>query len=200
MVQGGQRTEMFAADQPPLPAETGPATPGYHRHVDGSGSQPMRAESSPSKPWSSMLPTHGPARWFKTPEGRNWLDYHGFSTPPVYAPDKECSAGDPTPRNLAISIHDGDVITQPTVVVHGSASASDGIKSWTLEFGLGNDPNRWTTLAQGDQGVKNAPCPQLGSVQPAQSADHAASVRAGQERLHGRLRPLHAGAARADSD
>ncbi len=152
---GGQRTEIFAADQPPLPAGQDlrrQVTIDTWTGLEASDACQSYTEKAMvinvTDPWAR--------KWFKTPEGRNWLDSHGFSTPPVYAPDKECSAGDPRP-NLALSIHDGDVITQPTVVVHGSASASDGIKSWTLEFGLGNDPNSWTTLAQGDQGVKNAP-------------------------------------------
>lgn len=95
-------------------------------------------------------------KWLETGAGRNWLDDHNFSSPPVYAPERECTAGDPRPT-LALSINDGETINQPTVVVTGSATASDKVRSWTLEFGLGNDPNNWTTLAQGDQPVNNAP-------------------------------------------
>ncbi len=152
---GGTRTEIFAPGQPPLPAsqdlkrqltidtwtglQAGDACQNYTEKV---------TVINVTDPWAR--------KWFKTRDGRNWLDDNGFSDPPVYASNKECSSGDPQP-NLDLSLHDGDTINQPTLLVKGTADASDGINSWILEFGEGNDPNNWTTLAQGSQPVDNAP-------------------------------------------
>jgi len=33
--------------------------------------------------------------------------------------------------------------------------ATDGVKSWVLEFGPGNDPNNWKQIADGKGAVKN---------------------------------------------
>ena len=153
--KGGQRSEVFAADQPPLPAsqdlrrqvnidtwtglEAGDACPNYTE---------KDTVINVTDPWAQ--------KWFGTKDGRHWLDDNGFSDPPVYAPTRECTPNDPRPT-LALSVNDGDVLSQPTVIITGTASASDNIKSWKLEFGLGSDPNSWTTLAEGKQPVVNAP-------------------------------------------
>ncbi len=152
---GGTRTEIFAADQPPLPASQDlrrqimiDTWTGLAASDACQGYTEKAMVINVTDPWAR--------KWFHTPDGRNWLDDHNFSDPPVYAPQRDCTAGDPRPT-LALSINDGDVITQQTITVTGSATASDGIKSWKLEFGLGNNPNNWTTLAQGNDPVNNAP-------------------------------------------
>ena len=33
--------------------------------------------------------------------------------------------------------------------------ATDGVNSWTLEFGIGSDPGNWTPIAEGNQGVRD---------------------------------------------
>ena len=152
---GGTRSEVFASDQPPLPAsqdlrrqltidtwtglQAGDACPDFTEKAQ---------VINVTDPWARQ--------WLKTRDGRNWLDDHGFSDPPVYAPQRECSADDPRP-SLELNLHDGQVLTQPVQLLQGTADASDGLRSWVLEFGLGDDPGSWTTLAQGDQPVQNAP-------------------------------------------
>src|SRR5262249_21511962 len=84
----------------------------------------------------------------------NWLDDNNFSVPPVYSPERECNNGDPHPI-LELNVNDGDIEPNPTLAIIGTANATGGFKSWRLEFGLGNDPSNWTTLAQGNQSVKN---------------------------------------------
>jgi membrane carboxypeptidase/penicillin-binding protein PbpC len=150
---GGQRNEVFVADQPPLPASKD-----LRRQVNIDTWTGLQAgDACPdftekdtvinvSDPWAR--------KWFNTRDGRNWLDANGFPVPPVYAPDRECTAGDPHPT-LNLSVHDGDVISQSLLNLRGTVDATDGVKSWTLEFGVGQDPNGWTTLAQGNQPARN---------------------------------------------
>ncbi len=152
---GGTRMEVFVNNQPPLPASQD-----LRRQIQidtWTGLQASDACQNYTEKDMVINVTDPWARqWLTTKPGRNWLDDHNFSDPPVYAPDRECTAGDPRPT-LALSINDGDTITQSTVMVTGSANASDGIRSWKLEFGLGNNPSDWTTLAQGNDPVNNAP-------------------------------------------
>jgi hypothetical protein len=150
---GGQRNEVFAADQPPLPAGQD-----LRRQVDIDTWTGLQASDAcqgftekdvvinVTDPWAR--------KWFSTRDGRNWLDSHGFPSPPIYAPDRECKASDARPR-LDLSVHDGDIISQPVLNLQGTADATDGLKSWILEFGIGQDPNGWTTVAQGDQPARN---------------------------------------------
>jgi 1A family penicillin-binding protein len=151
---GGQRTEIFASDQLPLPAsqdmrrqialDTWTGLEASDACNDGSTDK--QTVINVTDPWAR--------KWFDTRDGRNWLDNHGFPSPPVYSPDRECKGSDPRPT-MQLSVHDGDVVSDHTLGIQGTADATGGFRSWVLEFGLGNDPNSWTMLAQGDQPVKN---------------------------------------------
>ena len=151
---GGQRNEVFASDQPPLPASQDlrrqislDTWTGLVASDACKGSTEKETVINVTDPWAR--------KWFDTRDGRNWLDDHGFPVPPIYAADHACGDGDPRPA-MDLNVNDGDVITQPTLGIHGTADASGGFKSWVLEFGIGHDPNSWTTLAQDNQPVKDA--------------------------------------------
>jgi len=74
---------------------------------------------------------------------------------PYYAPDRECSADDPQPI-IEIKLNDGEIITDSTLDIKGSATADKGFKKWVLEYGLGVDPAAWTVLSESDKPVKNS--------------------------------------------
>ncbi len=151
--QGGERSEIFAADQPPLPAgqdlrrqvmlDTWTGLEASDACNDFTDKQMV---INVTDPWA--------IKWFDSKDGRKWLDTNGFPVPPVYAPQRECGPDDPH-ATLDLSVKEGDAITQPTLAVQGTADATGGFKSWRLEFGLGHDPGGWTTLAQGDQPIDN---------------------------------------------
>jgi 1A family penicillin-binding protein len=152
--QGGQRSEIFASDQPPLPAGQDlrrEVTLDTWTGLEASGAcndfTNKQVVINVTDPWAMQ--------WFDSKDGRNWLKDNSFPVPPVYAPQRECGENDPH-ANLNLSVNEGDVITQPTLAVQGTADATGGFKSWRLEFGLGQDPGGWTTLAQSDQPVDNS--------------------------------------------
>jgi hypothetical protein len=152
--KGGQRTEVFAADQPPLPASqdlrrevTLDTWTGLEASNACNDFTDKQVAINVSDPWAR--------RWFGTKDGRNWLDSNGFPSPPVYAPNRECNSNDPHPT-LQLNVNEGDVISQPTLAIQGTANATGGFKSWRLEFGLGSNPGDWTVLAQSDQPANNA--------------------------------------------
>jgi 1A family penicillin-binding protein len=146
-----QRSEIFASDQLPLPASQD-----LRRQVKldtwtGLEASDACGEASDkqivinvSDPWAQQ--------WFGTKDGRTWLRDNGFPVPPVYAPQRECTRDDPH-ATLEINVADAAVISQQTLALQGTMDATGGFKSWRLEFGLGSDPNSWTTLAESDQPV-----------------------------------------------
>jgi hypothetical protein len=146
-----ERGEVFASDQPPLPASQD-----LRREVkldtwtgleasDACGDfTDKQTVINVTDPWAR--------KWFDTKDGRNWLGDNGFSVPPIYAAERECTNADPRPT-LALNVDDGAVLSQSTIALQGTADATGGFRSWRLEFGLGQDPDNWTTLAQGDQPV-----------------------------------------------
>ncbi len=148
-----ERTEEFASDQLPLPSSQD-----LRRQVrldTWTGLEASDACGEVSDKQIVINVTDPWARkWFDTKDGRGWLDDNGFSVPPVYAPERECTKNDPQ-ATLEINLDDGAVISQHTIALHGTMDATGGFKSWRLEFGLGSEPDVWTTLAEGDQPVNN---------------------------------------------
>ncbi len=148
-----QYTEIFAADQPPLP----PSQDLVRRiRIDlWTGYQASDACKGPSEEVLVMNVTDPWARkWLESRQGRDWLERNGLPTEFRYAPERECREGDPQPI-IEISLNDGQVITSPSLDVKGTADADGGFKKWVLEYGLGEEPSAWTVLSEGSNHVKN---------------------------------------------
>jgi 1A family penicillin-binding protein len=146
-------SEMFAADQPPLPANKDLLR---RVRIDlWTGYEASEACKGPSDDELVLNVTDKWARqWFDTGGGRDWLDNHGFPRDPYYAPERECNEGDPQPI-IELNLNDGEVITSSSINITGSAGADGGFKGWRLEYGLGGDPGNWSTLTVGDSQVRN---------------------------------------------
>jgi 1A family penicillin-binding protein len=152
--KGGTRTEIFASDQLPLPAGQD-----LRRSVSldtWTGLQASPDCSDYTTPDQMVINVTDPwaRKWFETRDGRTWLSNNDFPIPPVYAPERQCTKNDPRPE-LAMSVNEGDVISQNILTITGTANATGGFKSWRLDFGIGDNPHNWTTLAQGSQPVNN---------------------------------------------
>ncbi len=149
-----ERSEVFASDQPPLPSSQD-----LRRQVKldtWTGLEASDACGNASDKQVVVNVSDASARaWLETKDGRSWLKDNGFPFPPVYAPQRECTANDPQ-ATLEINVDDGATISQHTLALQGTMDATGGFKSWKLEFGLGSSPDAWTTLAQGDQPVDNS--------------------------------------------
>jgi len=150
----GERSEIFVADQGPLPASQD-----LRREVKldtwtGLEASDACGEAS-EKTVVINVKDEWARKWFETRDGRDWLEEHGFDSPPVYAPERECSKNDPQ-ATLEINVSDGQVITQPVLELKGSMDATGGFRRWRLEFGLGGNPDAWTTLAEGNDPVRDA--------------------------------------------
>jgi len=150
----GERSEVFAADQGPLPASQDLRREVKFDTWTGLEASDACGEASERKVVINAKDEWA-RKWFETHDGRDWLRDNGFDSPPVYAPEGECDKNDPHAR-LEINVSEGQVVSQPVLALQGTMDADGGFRSWLLEFGLGENPDGWTTLAEGNQPVSNA--------------------------------------------
>lgn len=150
---GGEYSEVFASDQLPLPKEEGlvrrvqiDSWTGYEASDACDGPTDEKWAMNVTDPWA--------LKWFETGAGKAWLIDQGLDENPTIAPERECEEGDPQPK-IEISLSDGQVISSPVIEVKGTAFADSGFKQWRLEFGLGEAPNSWTTLAESNTPIED---------------------------------------------
>jgi hypothetical protein len=152
--KGGQYTEIFASDQPPLPAGQD-----LIRHIKidlWTGLEASDQCKGPSEAIDVLNVSDKWARaWFQTDEGRNWLEQQGLPRHPYYAPDRECTSADPQ-AIPEFGLAEGQVITSPVLNVTGTAYADGAFKRWRLEYGYGDDPGSWALLTESEVPLKDA--------------------------------------------
>ncbi len=152
--RGDQYREVFANDQPPLPAGKDlfgkitidtwtklEASPACNEYIEET--LVMRVND----PWGRA--------WLESREGRNWLEAHDLPREFVYAPERECKQDDPHPTLQFGNLNDGQVITDPALEVIGTADATGGFKGWALDFRLESEPEGWSQLIGDLQPVKD---------------------------------------------
>ena len=149
--RGGQRSEFFASDQPPLPASQD-----LLRRVDiDTWTGLIAGNVCPDFVKNDLVMNvddEWGRKWLKTGDGRAWLDANGLPNNPVFAPKRECSAADPHPILKFDNFNDGDVITDPHLPINGVIAVENGgLSSWRLEYGTGPDPDQWIPLVDGRQ-------------------------------------------------
>jgi membrane carboxypeptidase/penicillin-binding protein PbpC len=143
-----QRQEIFAADQPPLPA-----------------SEDLWSESTIDT-WTGLLATPDCSDYVdkkltlhvKDPDVRYWLRKDdagrtlaselGFERPLYFTPDENCTSGSPHATLSIENIKEKDKLTDDKIDIRIIASATAGFEIWRLQFAAGNDPadNEWETL------------------------------------------------------
>ena len=153
-----QRQEIFAADQPPLPASedlwkeatldtwTGLlATPECNDYVD--------------KKMTLNVTDGNVQRWLrKDDQGRALVQDWGFERPIFFTPSDKCESKSPHATLSFENIKDGDTLTTNTLDISIIASATDGFDLWRLEFAPGNDPgdNDWQSLYESNAQIPEA--------------------------------------------
>lgn len=146
-------TEVFAADQLPLP----PSQDLVRRiKLDlWTGLQASEACQGPSEEALVMNVTDRWAReWFNTNDGRNWLEDNNLPEKPKYAPERECRADDPQPK-IELNLADGQIISASSLEIKGTVKAENGFKKWYLEYGVGENPGAWVVIAEGNAPIEN---------------------------------------------
>ena len=149
--RGGQRTEFFAADQPPLPPSQD-----LLRQVNidtwtgliaGDACKDFVKDDlvmNVSDKWGR--------EWLRSGAGRDWLEAHDLPRNPFFAPDRECSASDPHPVLQFTNLNNGTVVTETSLPITGIIDVKNGsFTGWRLEYGVGQDPAQWTPLMEANQ-------------------------------------------------
>lgn len=87
-------------------------------------------------------------------EGRAWAEKNGFSDPIIFTPERECRGDDPRPTIVFVGLEDGMQITSSPLDIYAVVSATDYFDRFVLEYGVGNNPSNWKTLAKSDKQYK----------------------------------------------
>jgi len=150
-----QRSEIFAADQPPLP----PGKDLYRKtkldtwtgleasNACNEFTDEQDVINTGGDPWAEQ--------WLQSGPGKDWLETHGISRDVAFAPQRECNSDDPQPTIEFRGWKDGDIVSDYVIDVKAVISSPDGIKRWTLEYGLGNEPDEWKQIAEGRDAVED---------------------------------------------
>ena len=152
-----QRSEVFAADQPPLPKsedlwkkviidtwtglKVSDACGDYNDELFV-----MNVED----PWAQ--------HWLKDePEGRAWANNMGFSSPLFFVPERACRADDPRPIINLTGLSDGQSITTSPLIIRGMVTATQNFEYYRIEWGEGAKPSSWEVLVEEERSPQTIP-------------------------------------------
>ncbi len=87
-------------------------------------------------------------RWIEqTNEGRALLQALGFAELPLFTPARACNANDPRPVIQFNAPVDGAVIREDQIDIIAIVDATNGFELFSVQYGLGEDPQEWVELA-----------------------------------------------------
>jgi penicillin-binding protein 1C len=149
--RGGQRTEYFAADQPPLPPSQDllrqVSIDTWTGLIAGDACKDFVKDDlvmNVSDKWGR--------NWLRSGAGRDWLEAHDLPRNPFFAPDRECSASDPHPVLQFTNLNDGTVVNETSLPITAIIDVKNGdFTEWLLQYGVGQDPDQWTLLGETNQ-------------------------------------------------
>jgi penicillin-binding protein 1C len=146
-----QRLEYFAADQPPLPSSQDLWSKVMIDTWTG-----LRASDAckdfTKEVFTLNITDPWAIGWLQNDsQGKEWADKMGFSSPLRFAPSRECLASDPHPVIELYSPTDGQTITSSPLDIIAKIDVSADFQSYTVDYGLGDDPEEWNRLVESSQ-------------------------------------------------
>jgi penicillin-binding protein 1C len=146
-----QRSEIFAADQLPLPSSQDL----WSKVVFDTWTGLRASEACPdfTKEEFAVNVTDVWAKgWIQNdPDGKAWAEGMGFTDPILFAPTRECQSADPRPVIEFSSLTEGQTITAPPLDIFAKIDVSADFLNYGLEYGLGDNPIEWKLLAESNQ-------------------------------------------------
>jgi penicillin-binding protein 1C len=150
-----QRSEIFAADQPPLPKEEDL----WQKVVIDTWTGLRASAACPDftdEKFVLNVSDSWAKKWIrKDPDGQKWAKGMGFEKPVTFTPSRECRADDPRPRLVFTSPQENMTITTSPLDIYGIVDATHGFDFMRLEYGLGDKPVEWQLLAQSRDRLSN---------------------------------------------
>lgn len=152
-----QRSEMFAADQPPksesedlwkkvtIDTWTGLAvSDACDDYTD------EKFVVNVVDPWA--------VRWLENDnKGKAWAEEMGFSKPLFFVPSRACRSDDPRPIINITGLSDGQTIKVSTLEIRGMITASENFDYYRIEWGKGSQPLKWEVLVDEEKSPKETP-------------------------------------------
>lgn len=150
-----QRSEIFAADQPPLPASQDLWKEAIIDTWSGLLANNSCKDFVDKKMTMNVDDREGRFWLRRSDEGRAWAEQMGFDHPIFFTPDEECNVNSPRVTLSIENIRDGQVLTEEKIDVEIIADATDGFTVWRLEYAEGENPGEtdWKLLIESDQRV-----------------------------------------------
>jgi penicillin-binding protein 1C len=141
-----QRSEIFAYDQPPLPAEDDLWKEVKFDTWTGLGASSACGDFVDEIVAANITdPTA--IDWIKnTNEGKAWASQMKYPSNLIFAPTRACSADDPHAVINFVGLSDGQVIKGGPLDIYTVVYATANFKSFKLQYGLGANPSSWQTL------------------------------------------------------
>jgi len=152
-----QRSEFFAADQPPRPKEDDlwkkvilDTWTGYKASPECSEFTEEKFALNVEDPWA--------LNWIRdTEDGRAWASSVGFEQPVPLVPTRECKASDPRPQIIFAGISENQTITNSPLDIYAVVNATANFRQFRLEWGAGDDPQEWKPLVVDAASQYNTP-------------------------------------------
>ncbi|MFZ3151694.1 MAG: transglycosylase domain-containing protein [Anaerolineaceae bacterium] len=141
-----QRSEVFASDQLPLPK-----TEDLWARLNIDTWTGLTASSACPDFTKEQLVINvedeDAIRWLKEDQGgKQWADNYGFPDPIVFIPERECRMDDSRAIIDLTSLANGQTIRENPFKIIGVIDATSNFKDYRIEFGEGENPDKWTVL------------------------------------------------------
>jgi penicillin-binding protein 1C len=148
-----QRGELFAINQPPLPASDDLWRKAAIDTWTGLLASSACSDFIEDKLVLNVSETSA-RKWIrKDPQGQGWAQQMGFRPPAEFAPTRECKSDDPRPNLEFAYPRDRETISGSPLDVYIVANARGGFDFWQLDYAMGESPVEWQPMAQGRNGL-----------------------------------------------
>jgi len=148
-----QRSEYFAADQPPLPSSQDL----WSKVVFDTWTKFRASSSCPDftkEEFALNVTDTWAVGWIQNDsDGQAWAKDMGFTDPILFAPPRECRSDDPRPIIEISAPAEGQTVTVSPLDITGRLDVSADFQNFTFEYGLGDNPVEWKGLYEGNQPV-----------------------------------------------
>jgi membrane carboxypeptidase/penicillin-binding protein PbpC len=151
-----QRQEIFATDQPPLPASEDLWSKATIDTWTGLLATPECSDFVDKK-MTLHVKDQDVRFWLRKDDtGRAFAKALGFDRPIYFTPDENCTAGSPHATLSIENIKDQDKLSSDKINIRVIASATAGFEIWRLEFAPGKDPgdNDWQVLYESNAQIQ----------------------------------------------
>jgi penicillin-binding protein 1C len=151
-----QQSEYFAADQLPKPEEE---DLWRKVEIDTWTNKLASSECSEYTKHEVGLNVDDPwaIKWIRnTNQGEMWSKSMGLTKYPYIIRDQYCSLDDPRPIIEFASPRQDDVISSSPLKIFAKVDATEKFKNYTLEYGIGLEPEEWEVLKESDEPVPSS--------------------------------------------